>query len=229
MSRKGFTLIELLVVIAIIAILAAILFPVFARAREKARQTNCLSNLKQIGLGLMMYANDYDETLPAYHFTATLPTPPVPEDPTWMAQTAGGPWQLGWPSCIYPYVRNTQLFLCPSTTYHNRGVAYGMVRGSIIGGAYVDVFINPVRLAQLRKPAETLLIGEKYGGNPQYILSGQYYVTRASHNEGANFSFADGHAKWERMMEGPIGAPWPDPAAGYTSWHPQRHYLEDVL
>ena len=62
--KKAFTLIELLVVIAIIAILAAILFPVFAQAREKARQTSCLSNLKQIGLGLMMYTQDYDETYP---------------------------------------------------------------------------------------------------------------------------------------------------------------------
>ena len=66
MSRRGFTLIELLVVIAIIAILAAILFPVFAKAREKARQTSCLSNVKQLGLGLMMYAQDYDEKLPSY-------------------------------------------------------------------------------------------------------------------------------------------------------------------
>src|SRR3989440_9152207 len=68
-SRKdGFTLIELLVVIAIIAILEAILFPVFAQARESARQTNCLSNQKQLGTGLMMYAQDYDETLPAWPF-----------------------------------------------------------------------------------------------------------------------------------------------------------------
>ncbi len=66
--RKGFTLIELLVVIAIIAILAAILFPVFAQAREKARQTQCLSNEKQIGTSLMMYAQDYDEVLPGYRF-----------------------------------------------------------------------------------------------------------------------------------------------------------------
>jgi len=65
-SRNGFTLIELLVVIAIIAILAAILFPVFARAREKARQTSCLSNLKQLSLAILMYAEDYDETLPYY-------------------------------------------------------------------------------------------------------------------------------------------------------------------
>ncbi len=74
MRRKGFTLIELLVVIAIIAILAAILFPVFARAREKARQTSCLSNLKQLSLGVLMYAQDYDERLPMLYFNTGGPT-----------------------------------------------------------------------------------------------------------------------------------------------------------
>lgn len=71
MNRKGFTLIELLVVIAIIAILAAILFPVFAQAREKARQTSCLSNTKQIATSILMYAQDYDETLLGYRFQQT--------------------------------------------------------------------------------------------------------------------------------------------------------------
>src|SRR5476651_819462 len=72
-SRHGFTLIELLVVIAIIAILAAILFPVFARAREQARRTSCLSNMKQIGLALFMYAQDYDETLPERYGCSDVP------------------------------------------------------------------------------------------------------------------------------------------------------------
>src|SRR6184192_1344804 len=98
--RCGFTLIELLVVIAIIAILAAILFPVFAQAREKARQTACLSNLKQVGTGLMMYAQDYDETLPAQ----------PNEVPKFWLDTAGTNWCRG----VLPYIKSRQVYICPS-------------------------------------------------------------------------------------------------------------------
>src|SRR5438552_8282782 len=95
MRRSGFTLIELLVVTAIIAILAAILFPVFAQAREKARQATCLSNLKQLGTAQMMYTQDYDETYPkAYHGT--------PQG------------DVGWYLLIQPYAKNTSIFRCPS-------------------------------------------------------------------------------------------------------------------
>ena len=119
-TRTGFTLIELLVVIAIIAILAAILFPVFAQAREKARQTSCLSNMKQIGTGIMMYVQDYDETYPC----------------NW--QGDGNPfWEFWWQShpttganagpaykwmdSVYPYIKNEQIFTCPSSNLGESG------------------------------------------------------------------------------------------------------------
>jgi len=100
-SPTGFTLIELLVVIAIIAILAAILFPVFAQAREKARQASCISNLKQLGLGITMYAQDYDECLPyGYNYAA--------DGKTWW-------W---WQDSIRPYVKSEAVYTCPSASPH---------------------------------------------------------------------------------------------------------------
>src|SRR5687768_14554366 len=111
---KGFTLIELLVVIAIIAILAAILFPVFSRARESARRASCQSNLKQIGLGFAQYSQDYDERFPA----------PMWSQSNGYIDGAGaegraysGNWHgypVSWIDMIYPYVKNNQIFVCPS-------------------------------------------------------------------------------------------------------------------
>jgi prepilin-type N-terminal cleavage/methylation domain-containing protein/prepilin-type processing-associated H-X9-DG protein len=106
----GFTLIELLVVIAIIAILAAILFPVFAHARERARATSCTSNLRQLGIGLTMYAQDHDETFPiAFSDYGPAPTQPVPPGGWW---NRVGAWF--WPQVVFPYFRSVQVFTCPS-------------------------------------------------------------------------------------------------------------------
>jgi len=109
-KRRGFTLIELLVVIAIIAILAAILFPVFAQAREQARKTNCLSNAKQTLLAALMYVADYDETLlsPALRYRPPATTPNRPDANKWW----GKRWFL-WCEAITPYSKNTDLFTCP--------------------------------------------------------------------------------------------------------------------
>ncbi len=98
-QRAGFTLIELLIVIAIIALLAAILFPVFARARERERKSSCASNLKQIGTGLIQYAQDFDGFMP-------------PSELDLNGSTSGG--LRSWPSLMFPYIQNEQVFVCPS-------------------------------------------------------------------------------------------------------------------
>ena len=116
MRKRAFTLIELLVVIAIIAILASILFPVFGRARENARRSSCMSNLKQIGLGIIQYSQDYDEKAPrAWIGTAGNPNYSGPTDPKWM-------------DSVFPYIKSTQIFSCPSHTaisQYDKYVPYG--------------------------------------------------------------------------------------------------------
>ena len=110
-KRKAFTLIELLVVIAIIAILAAILFPVFARARENARRSSCQSNLKQIGLGIIQYAQDYDEKMPRAYYA-------YPDS----SGTPAGNDIIGdykWMDVVQPYAKSVQVFNCPSDSFSN--------------------------------------------------------------------------------------------------------------
>ena len=112
---RGFTLIELLVVIAIIAILAAILFPVFAQAREKARTTSCLSNTKQIGLGIMMYSQDYDEVYPTYSSFANAGRIQNPLNPNDRPGGSAGPGRRPmWQAKIFPYLKSWDIYRCPS-------------------------------------------------------------------------------------------------------------------
>jgi len=200
--RRGFTLIELLVVIAIIAILAAILFPVFARAREKARQNNCMSNVKQLGLGIMMYVQDYDEKMPClYMWTPGYTGMFYPDYTYWMEN-------------ILPYVKNQQIFICPSRTngtFTPDYVAYGY-NYYFLGSPYVG---HPgylgISLAAIGSPAETIVLGDAkgragaaLGPYGYYIYSYQAccdgwpaaYQLMSVHNEGTNIAWADGHAKW---------------------------------
>jgi prepilin-type processing-associated H-X9-DG protein len=190
-----------LVVIAIIAILAAILFPVFAKAREKARQTSCLSNVKQIGLSFMMYCQDYDETLPLSHY------------PTAAAE-------LYYPAILVPYMKNSQIWRCPS-----RGVPYG--DPAYLMGAYAhygmscqiyrygDQFTrscsSPVStLATLDPAAEFVVFGEGSSHQPDLgvgsaRISGGWheYYNVFPHNGGRNLVLGDGHAKWYQQTQEP--------------------------
>ncbi|MCD6351941.1 MAG: DUF1559 domain-containing protein [Armatimonadetes bacterium] len=191
--RKGFTLIELLVVIAIIAILAAILFPVFAQAREKARQASCQSNLKQLALGFLMYAQDYDEKFPAYS----------PGDPYYT-----GYW---WAWKIYPYVKNTQIFDCPTSpdgVGTNPNTALGSSYDGNYGWNYDGTEGSVASLATIEYPAETYLVFDsgdqsvRPGRNDWAGLMEELDLDWDSKKEGANrhnmqvnVAFCDGHVR----------------------------------
>ncbi|MEI6502053.1 MAG: type II secretion system protein [Armatimonadota bacterium] len=197
MTRRAFTLIELLVVISIIAVLAAILFPVFARTREKGRQTSCLSNVCQIGTAVLAYAQDNDETLPDTSY--------------------GSAGDYQWPQACAPYLGSWQLLLCPSdggrTIVANRG-APGSTLSYALSAAYTggsQVFApHPVSangpngrsLSAIADHAGTILSCE-YTGSGEIIWSGiagqpanldSFLAPR--HNDGENVGFVDGHAKW---------------------------------
>jgi prepilin-type N-terminal cleavage/methylation domain-containing protein/prepilin-type processing-associated H-X9-DG protein len=183
-ARRAFTLIELLVVIAIIAILAAILFPVFAQAREKARQTSCLSNIKQIGTAMMMYVQDYDETYPRAQYCVIptlVPGAPATSNTTCtFASTATGQVTGGgqlmnhfkWYSWLYPYTKNVQIFFCPSRktddqTWNLGGqIANGYALNLSVTGFAAGAFDNPSfqggSIAGIPRPADQMLAVEMF-------------------------------------------------------------------
>jgi prepilin-type N-terminal cleavage/methylation domain-containing protein/prepilin-type processing-associated H-X9-DG protein len=217
LRRRAFTLIELLVVIAIIAILASILFPVFGRARENARRSSCLSNVKQLGLGMMQYMQDFDEVYPT-HYNGT----------------------QRWPQMMMPYIKSSQIFSCPSrsddkyrftgtndpTGYTSAGyTAYGM--NDWLNSYYptntAGVPTSPIKMASVVRATETVWIAEIVGvtdlATNEYRSYPPCYgavINRSSttygfdvnpepkgrlstrHFDGTNILWADGHAKWMR-------------------------------
>ncbi len=218
--RKGFTLIELLVVIAIIAILAAILFPVFAQAREKARAASCLSNTKQIGTALQLYIDDYDETYPC----AT----------EWSHSYYGvgtyNAWNNGIPGALWPYIKNKGIFCCPSAskslTDPANQVAVSYLFNGIICGLYgtnVDAVnggglrFAPQSMANITRPSEIFINAEMKSAsynnyiNPYRMENGAVRrnpnigLVIDVHNGGQNHTFCDGHAKFVKNGQVKIG------------------------
>ncbi|BCM88399.1 hypothetical protein IAD21_00230 [Abditibacteriota bacterium] len=197
-GRRGFTLIELLVVIAIIAILAAILFPVFARARESARRTSCVSNVKQLGVGMQMYVQDFDNSFPP-----RLPDPaagsPYPCKP---CRTDMGT-STTWINLAQPYVKSQQLFVCPSDT----GVPASLVAdpfnsasprpatmASFYGSSYcINAVVTRVHAeSAIPYPAETYLGAEIF---PWHSTEGFTYFSGKTGNPVRVAFYCDGHAK----------------------------------
>jgi len=211
MKRRGFTLIELLVVIAIIAILAAILFPVFARAREKARQTSCLSNLKQIALGQLMYVQDYDERTHKWHGYWDTGQVPTAADPYWY-------------TLLEPYLKNQQILLCPSAGDKALDPGGSPANTYLCTYAVSNGWPNQA-LAAFDTPACTVMMCETQSNNyyryrllpnTDYAIDG---TARTLHNEGCNFALVDGHAKWYSAASFAGGEP-----TATLHWWPQWPY-----
>jgi prepilin-type N-terminal cleavage/methylation domain-containing protein/prepilin-type processing-associated H-X9-DG protein len=216
--KRGFTLIELLVVIAIIAILAAILFPVFSRAREQARRATCQSNLKQVGLVFIQYAQDYDEIYPCGNMLNT----PAPGNTHWPYDKQIEPY-LG--ALVKTGAGNSSsILLCPSDTLQrsNSPRTYAMPRAgsssafpSMIGRYVTTNEYRGWPVSIVTAPASTIMLTENPGGTHRMgqnnfvnvdrpggqTIGGTYaqsWFSEPIHSEGWNYLFVDGHVKWMR-------------------------------
>jgi prepilin-type N-terminal cleavage/methylation domain-containing protein/prepilin-type processing-associated H-X9-DG protein len=202
-SHRGFTLIELLVVIAIIAILAAILFPVFAKAREKARQASCASNLKQLALGVIQYQQDYDEKSPCGTVGQNVD----------FGLGAGE----GWAGQIYSYIKSTGVYTCPDDTTQaaagNTVVSYALNENVVSPTGWVvatggQMPASPGRnISSLTSPARTILFCEVQGSTPN--LSNDNISSVAT-----GFTI---YSDWAQLVTGPMDGGWRAADTGYYS------------
>jgi len=229
MSRQprslGFTLIELLVVIAIIAILASILFPVFSRARDKARQMSCLSNVRQLALAHGMYCSDNDEMLVYTLYLAGIEYP---------NGTVGT--RVTWGHLLYPYVRNEAVYSCPSNRHKWDG------GGDPFGGISINPFMtysfvvtsgpSPASLADIDDPSTTVLLVDtgtgSIGGDPDGFLAlwqthpPQGFASVAPRHSGrCDVAFGDGHAKAMAVNDITGEQPY-DAINGHPLWVPRK-------
>lgn len=201
--RCGFTLIELLVVIAIIAILAAILFPVFARARAAAQKTSCLSNISQLGKAMIMYAGDNRGRIPR-----------------WLIPNSTAPNAYTWDYAVFKYVTDPKVFTCPSNQHDVNGKKYPT--GTIVRSYAMAKNVSGQIIEQAPNPSKTVLLLEK-GSQPIYTMAdavaewftqtwgyAQANPNDFWHDNGKNFEFCDGHSKYYKYPDGPFSYNYPN-------------------
>lgn len=197
--RKGFTLVEMLVVMAIIAILAGILMPVFVQAREKARAISCVSNLKQLAMAELMYAEDNNGCLSPIYAT-------------------GQNWQRTgyWPHILYPYVRNKAVYICPTSKYEKWHDWYqrppdveDVVSSYGLNCTVFNLFPLP-KVGSIKRPSDCFMMADTKGalwlgphfGFPGNLVPGGCIATQLvlHHSEGLNVAYFDGHVKWSKAQ-----------------------------